>query len=351
MEAIQPIQEKKEREIGFELLRILAMFFIICVHFLTHGGMLWNVTTAYKQDIFAKALSRVCSVCVNLFVLITGYFLGSGKVKYKKLIPLWLQVFFYSVVIYIIFCLVGEQAFNFRTFIKMCLPILTSQYWFFTTYFFLFLIAPFLCAMVNNITKKQHILLSLSIIILTLIVTERNLIKFINFTDGYNLFWFICLFILGSCLRKVDVHIKWWGYLILLATICLLVVFERLSTGYSSFAAIVMSICFFYLFKNIKIKSKWLTKLILIVSSATFGVYLIHDNNYMRDVLYVKIFDCVGLYSKPYALLAMLGFIIITFTVCTIIELSRQFLFSVTKKGVLKVYNRQKVQKQAQDEM
>jgi surface polysaccharide O-acyltransferase-like enzyme len=341
------LKPKKEREIGFELLRILAMFFIICVHFLGHGGVLSNITYLYGQDMLAKALARACSVCVNLFVMITGYFLSVKKVKYKKLFPLWIEVFFYSVVIYLLFCLLGEQSFHFKSFIKVCFPIFTTQYWFFTTYFFLFLIAPFLSAMVNNISKKQHIILCVSIIILSLIISETDyLIREIHFESGYNLYWFACLFVLGSCFTKINLKVKWWGYLIMVATIGALVAFKSLSTGYASFATIVMSIMFFCLFKNIKIKSKWLTKLILIVSSATFGVYLIHENNYMRGVLYTKIFKCASFYSKPYALLAMLVCVLITFIVCTAIELLRKVLFSFAQKGLAKIYNKQNKNKQ-----
>ena len=297
----------------------------------------------YYQAVIEKAISKIFPISIDLFVMITGYFLTTGKVKYKRLISLWLQVCFYSVGIYLIFCITGELSFDFKTLIKRFLPILSTEYWFFTTYFFLYLIAPFLCAMVNNISKKQHLAICVAIIILTLLIRERKILGAINIGDGYNLFWFICLFIIGSCLSKIDIKIKWWGYLTLVAVLgvfTITLIYNKLTSGYTSFANVVMAIIFFYLFKNIKIKNKWLNKFILIISSATFGVYLIHDNNYMRSVLYTKIFNCPAFYAKPYAAFAMLGCVLITYIACVVVELLRKFLFSCIKKSFIKIRNK-----------
>lgn len=59
--------------------------------------------------------------------------------------------------------------------------------------------------------------------------------------------------------------------------------------NYYSITILFAAICLFILFLNIKIESKLLNKIIPFVSSTTFGIYLIHENPEVRDLLWSNV--------------------------------------------------------------
>lgn len=83
----------KKRQSNIELLRILAILCIISFHYVYKSGYVLN-------DLSLKSLTiNSCwflgEFGVNLFILITGYFLINSKFSFKKLIKLILEVNFY----------------------------------------------------------------------------------------------------------------------------------------------------------------------------------------------------------------------------------------------------------------
>ena len=146
-------KEEKSRERQFELLRILAMVFIIIHHYAIHGGILEaEVRTANKY--IAVLIYSFGQVAVNVFILITGYFLIDSKFKIKKLLKLIFQVLFYTIsilIIYIIFKGIPDWYI-----LKTCIfPIISGTYWYITAYVFLYCLSPFLNILIRNLNQKN----------------------------------------------------------------------------------------------------------------------------------------------------------------------------------------------------
>ena len=84
---------------------------------------------------------------------------------------------------------------------------------------------------------------------------------------------------------------------------------------------------YFFWFGTLEIKSKFINR----ISSLTLGVYLIHDNPYMRQWLYPFIGFVEG---KVYTGILIIGKVflcaIVIFIICAFLEWIRQLLF----KGV-----------------
>ena len=102
---------------NFEILRVLAMFLIIVGHFFVHGlrgegnGVMLSYDGKSVLDTvsfgIAQSLWVFSSISVNLYVLISGYFLVQSKAKWGKIPSIWMQTAFYSVCIYLLFAVVG----------------------------------------------------------------------------------------------------------------------------------------------------------------------------------------------------------------------------------------------------
>jgi len=60
------------------------------------------------------------------------------------------------------------------------------------------------------------------------------------------------------------------------------------------------------------------------VSTCTFGVYLIHEHFFMRDLIWDKIFHVADFFSSPWLFVYMIGVVCLVFIGCTLIEFIRK---------------------------
>ena len=90
------------RQMNLEMLRVVTMFMIITLHFLAHGGVLNVIEPPGLKYYFYWSVAGICYVAVNCYVLITGYFQSCSKFRLKKLLLLLIEVWFYSIFIYVV---------------------------------------------------------------------------------------------------------------------------------------------------------------------------------------------------------------------------------------------------------
>lgn len=92
------IMPGKVRNSNIELLRIVSMLMIVILHFLMHGQILkWSAFGSKEYAIYWM-IEAFVFVSVNAFVLISGYFLCLSEFKVSRLIKIWFQVLFYSII-------------------------------------------------------------------------------------------------------------------------------------------------------------------------------------------------------------------------------------------------------------
>ena len=85
---------KKQRESNFELLRIVCMALIVLHHLSVHGNIVLESITKVN-GLFLTVFSSVGKLAVNVYVLISGYFLINSKFKFSKLLDLVFQTVFF----------------------------------------------------------------------------------------------------------------------------------------------------------------------------------------------------------------------------------------------------------------
>lgn len=351
MKEIVEVKDKK-RNYNLELLRILSMLMIITLHYCTFGYKITAFNSfGYKTPIL-WLIYAFCFVAVNLYVLISGYFMINSNFKWKKLIKLWIEVLFYSLGIGIVFYLfdVGDFS-NIKTVLKFIFPVLSKMWWYVTVYFCLYVLSPYLNKLLKSLEKKeyQQLLIILSVIFLLL----NNFIPGINLIDatkGYGIIWFIYLYMVAAYIRLYDFpKIKPIYYLIGYC-IASFITFgsrffilkylnndpmwmgnEKIMYAYNSLSVFVASLCLFMYFKEIKIKPIF-EKLVVKISGATFGVYLIHEHFLVRNVLYSSVLKVREFSQNDYKGLIMIGSILAVFFICVIVDLIRQKIFHYIEK-------------------
>lgn len=332
-----------ERNLNFELLRIIAMFMVVMLHVNLFGGLL----SGYKPTLYpvpflvSNFIEFLCIIAPNLYVLISGYFLSNKKYPFKieKLFYLILVTCFWSWMIGLVSCLflranIGDFLFN------GIFPVLSRRYWFVTDYIVLYMLSPFYNIILQNINKAQHIWL---LIVLLLFFSVAHLLwEPINLNKGYSLYWFSYLYVQASFIRKYDlkIHIKTlvfiWGVILIIQLVGIYYTmlyelnFMRIKVfnfNYNSLFVLINSTCCFLLFKSLTIKKG--KSIIGVLSSLTFGIYLIHINPTIiswlfKQVLPIKTF--AG--TQPFSvLLSLLLFTILIFSVSCLLEYFRKQLF------------------------
>lgn len=193
----------KTRHMGLEWLRIVSMLMIILLHSIDHSGLYETLvpgTSIYYVEQFLYALVQVC---VNCFILISGYFLVTSYFKLKKLGLLWVEVVFYALVIRVVMILLGQVDFSITSILSCFVPIITGRYWFITIYFGMYLLSPFYNIAINAMTKKQHRnLLLVLFFLLSVWISIHPAFKGMNSGNGWGLAWFTFLYFTASYFRR-----------------------------------------------------------------------------------------------------------------------------------------------------
>ena len=186
----------KPRQSNLELLRIIAMFLIVMHHFACHG--LFDGFSSPLNEIMVKFMVVGGKVGVNIFVLISGYFMINSKFKLSKLLMILLQTTVYAFFIYIIFVISGGAAFDFGELVLSLLPLL-NQYWFVTAYLAMYILAPYMNILIAHITRRQHISLIGFLLVLQMVIPQ---VFKIDLFGNSMVVWFLTLYLIATYLRK-----------------------------------------------------------------------------------------------------------------------------------------------------
>ena len=124
-----------KRESNFEVLRTVAMFFIVLYHCLTHGigdgyGFNCNHPITLANGLFSDFILVFSSIAVNLYVMISGYFLVDKNFKFSRIVRTWTNTCFYSCVVTLVFTAFQFIPFNLISLGKSFFPVSTDAYWF-----------------------------------------------------------------------------------------------------------------------------------------------------------------------------------------------------------------------------
>lgn len=171
----------KERNSAFELLRIIAMTFIVIWHISIH---------AQKGELTSHNYILAFTITgVNLFILISGYF--GIKLNWKSMFTLIGTVTFYNLAS--IVCkwqitgttpMLGEIAGCFS-------PFCNTHWWFINCYFALMLLSPIINVALDKSTTKQYKYI-LGVLLFMSCISGFCFKNLIN-VDGYNVFQFITI--------------------------------------------------------------------------------------------------------------------------------------------------------------
>lgn len=288
------------RSSNLEALRIVAMCMIVIHHFFLHAIHLnstdFNLYLLVNPFVYAG---------VNLFFLISGYFLI--KLNVKSLLKLVLMIAFFRIVVYGLCVSVGDVRSLRWIIINAMLPISRSPYWFLKAYLGLMIISPIVNAGLKSLSDRAllYSILTFSAFTFYSCFLGKNLTNDCGLTFGQGLY----IYTLGYCIRRFEPFLSnikpslfFCAALTILAlTSAIGYTFKNLLyMSYHSPLMVLASVLIFLGFSRLSFSSRAVNS----IAGASLGVYMLQDSDFGFSFFYNWLH---GVWTAPDATLIRWG--------------------------------------------
>ncbi len=328
-EMSEKVRLHKKRQISIEMLRLLAMMMVVSLHFLAKGRLLPALTEPMNgQGYLAWLLESFSIMAVDVYVLISGYFLVETGFRCRRVISLVLQVMFYTCLIPVLLLAAGylkPGEITFYNILQYVFPTNMLHYWFVSAYVLMFLFTPVLNAAVHAM-KKTQLQAAIGILLLMESVSKTVIPVRLELDNlGYDALWFLVVYLIAAYIRlygisffegKTEKNVgkeefsgtvsggnrltgevkallcfflsgfAIYGLTLLIRGAFFLTgQFENFiesAYGYNHLLTVCGAVSLFYVFKNRHIRENKVTSFLCRLAPCTFGVYLIHEHVHIR---------------------------------------------------------------------
>ena len=341
---------RDQRNSSIELLRIISIVGVVILHY---NNINWGRGFNYvnENSINSNAmhlLECISIVSVNVFILISGYFLiKSEKRSLVKPIRLIVQVIFFVTTFYVITIIKDKSVFSISGLIR----IIPSTLWYLSVYIALYLVSPFINKLLNSISNENRKLLLLLMFILfsvepTLVDLlnsvsgeSYNYLSFISLMGsdaGYSIVNFILVYIIGALIRQNEesliqirvIRLILYYLLSLLMNFLFYLLIGDCALNYSNPLVVIQSALVFMIALRIRMKNN---RIINLLSKAAFTAYIIH-------VFFFDYFDIQAYVNRP--LLIYLSHTFATALIIYAVSWILYMIYSCIEAPVLKVLNK-----------
>ena len=284
-------------------------------------------------------------MAINVFILITGFFMCTKEFKWQKVINLFCLMIFYRWIIYAVFLLTGYETFSFKEFVKTVLFVpYDFGHGFSSSFLGLYLLVPFINKAIKSFEKKD-----LQRLILTLLFLFTVLSSFLFNSAFEYIGWYVTVYLIGTYLRLYPVSF------LKNTRNCLILTFVNLFLCYVSvifisfvgtkinrnlpvfyfvadsnkILAITTAISLFCLFSNLKIGH---IKIINTLAASTFGILLIHaSSDIMRNWLWNDVMHSAEACGQKLFPLYAFAAVFTVYFACFAIDFTRKQIFNGVK--------------------
>lgn len=349
-----------KRNQGIDLFRCVAMLMVVMLHVLNHGGVL-SATKPNTPMYSAAWLLHALGFCaVNCYALVSGYVGVGTEFRYRRIIPMWLQVTFYSVLITLLFAVISPELVDSNRVISSFFPVIHRTYWYFTMYFALFFLMPLFNHGIRALTQEtaKKLLIGLLAVfsilgaapyfnLLGMVITE----DIFMLGEGFSVMWLALMYIVGGCIahfglgRRVPAWKLWAGFFACALAAWLFKLTVQTSESaqlksmveedallyYPSPLMAGAAVCLLLLFSRLETLPRMPGRVVKFFAPAAFSVYLIHEHPLVRSEAISGRFAAFTALSPGGMLLRVAVVSIGIFLLCGCIDQLRLLLFRLVK--------------------
>lgn len=305
------VKNVENRNFGLDLIKVLAMIFVPCLHFFLYNGHYYYYVIGSEEgrvEFFAFTFIRdLLFICVPLFLMVSGALsyqrpADLSKRHYVKITPIIVN----SIIIgaltawYLVATANPATAATatdltpYRLLQGIWSGTLPSYGWYVNMYVTLFVLMPVIDIAYNSLdSQHKKTAMVIAILVITVIPYSINRIKFEDVSLGvmpsfmaYSLFP-VAYYVVGKYIAEFRIRVNKLVLTLLLAVCLFYQVFKLYFTGQGvkfydamyadnyDFITLVTATCFFLLIYNIDCKSKVVRSIMASLSSITLSVYLL----------------------------------------------------------------------------
>lgn len=328
----------KERKSNLELARIVAIILIVLYHVAIFRRNPQDLRIFdepfHGNQIFVYVFQMWGLTGVGLFFLISGWFLQDVKItSIKKTVKILLVVYFYHTLDTVIsyFLHINDENLFRNIYAVITSPL---EFWYIPAYLVVFLFSPLINELFKNMSMKK-----LGRILEALFCIMPVFTSFfgggITMSDCSLAFFYYILSIWlkispNNFFDQYRKGILWISlFSVIIISILSILTFGRLPdrifnlvAGRFSFLQVIIAVSLFYVFYHIQIPY---SKIINRIAACTLGIYLLHESDVMRYLLWNKLIP-VGEYFHDqyrYCIMVAAG-ACISLICCIIVEMLRQ---------------------------
>lgn len=336
------------RNSNIELLRILCMLMVVVLHFNNHGAnngivnMPAQLTSSLSWGFLVESL---CIVAVNCFVLISGYF--GISLKLRSVFKFYLQCFFIGLSSYLLYLWLSPATLSWTLLFERLLAFTHNGWWFVVSYLGLMLISPVLNAAADNLSQKQMISATVLCGVIVLYLGWYQQVEPTH--SGCSLLNFIFLYLIGRCVGKhlpintIERHRWKWlaGYLLAALSIFGMVMLRyhggfavRYLFNYNHPLVLLAALMLLLFFLSFSFQSKGINWL----ASSVFAAYLFQESTFLgHQYIYPQMealfHDHV---SQPYNIVVLLGVSMVFLAISIVADK----LLSLLSQPLLRLFDR-----------
>lgn len=318
----------KKRNINLDLVKCIAVFSVISVHFFLNNGF-YLVPVIGEKMYISVFFRTLFMICVPLFMVATGYLMKDKKLskKYYWGISRVLIIYTLTAILYFIYNkYMGYIVFDIKEIIKRFLKFDVGYSWYVEMYIGLFLLIPFINLIYNNLKdKKEKKILIITMLFLTAFQGLFN-IREIIIPTWWTKLYPITYYFIGCYLKEYKISINKIVNILLLLVVLFISSFVNIKLSnngnffwgvhndWGSIFNVLTTFLVFIFIINLKLDKipLILQKLIIKMSELSFGTYLL--SAIVDNYLYKNIFAQTELLSlKSYFIIVPLVFVTATF--------------------------------------
>ncbi len=332
----------RERNMGVELLRIVAMLMVVILHILGQGGVLAATEPGTAGYAAAYLLETLSYCAVNCYALISGYVGGTGHFRFSRVLETHARVLFYTILITVGFVAFVPEVTGLSLLKNAVFPVMTGQYWYYTAYFGVMLFEPALQLLTARMTRTGLRNLVLAAVLFFSVLPTVFVSDVFHTAGGYSVLWLTVLYLTGAYLGKYGCPFlkkAWaaaliyaactavtWGAHMLAASGTDVPVPNLLS--YTSPTILLAGAALLSVFSKLRLPEAP-QRAVRVFAPLSFGVYLIHAHPLVWEYLMRERFSALAGAPAAGLFFAVIGIAAVIYAGCSLIELVRSKLFSL----------------------
>lgn len=350
------VKKVMKKNANIELLRIISMLMVTMLHALGKSGLLVDISQLGSAGaaginpanaMAAWVLEALSISAVNIFMLISGYFLINSEFKIKRLAEIVLQILVYTAGSFgagLLLGVIDKRDVSIYSLLNNFMPVHMEVYWFMTAYTVIYICLPLISKGINAMNEKQHRLMLILLLVYECVIKSLLPFRLTSDTKGYSFFWYLIVFTAGAYFRKYGFRLLnsrgkglalYFGAAACVLTESFAIRFVITRFGkleelgmmaaleYNNIFVFLEAVGIFAAFVNAKPMRESIGKVICFLSPMALGVYLLQENFTFRyewqkwfalessltQPLYIMLLKVIGAVAAMYALGTAVDFV------------------------------------------